>query len=886
MKKHLIFLSLIFSVGLAGAANGAVVGTLKCENLVAPLAIDTAVPHFSWALTDAAAGEGQRFYRIQVSSDPLFAECDLWDSGKVRSADQVMVPYGGVALASRDLCYWRVMVWTGRGASEWSETARFGVGLLDDACVEGGFIGSRGSGSVAVLLRKKFEVKEAGGVELLHVNSLGYHEVWLNGERVGEDVLSPAISQMNKRPLWVTYDVSGKVRRGGNEIVVWLGQGWYKKNTFGRWEDDSYAEPLVRAQLDVLSGDGGGRGGWKTLCATDGSWSSRLSGYTDTGSWNALSFGGERVDARLNPADMRSKTLDALEWSEVVEVEKPQYKASPQMCEPNRIRRTFSPVEIRQAADGAWIVDMGEVVTGWFEMAMEDLPQGHTVTMEYSDEVDDKGELLDQRQNDTYIARGGGREVFVNKFNHHAFRWVKIHGLAVRPPERNLKAHLIHTDYAEAASFECSDGDLNAIHDMIFRTMTRLAYSGYMVDCPHLERAGYGGDGNSSTETLQTMYDTAPLFANWVQSWADAMRPGGSLPHVAPNAGAGGGGPYWCGFMVQAPWQTWWNYNDTRLVERHYDAMQQWLGYVDEYTTDGLLGRWPDTPYRDWYLGDWLAPQGVDSGNQESIVLVNNCFVSDCLAKMADMATLLGRDADAVIYTRKRNALNTLIHEKFFKQADNTYATGSQLDMTYPMLVGVTPAELRDDVEAALFALTVSRMDGHIGGGLVGVPIITKWAIENRAADWIYTMLKKRDYPGYLYMIDHGATTTWEYWNGERSRVHNCYNGIGMWFYEAVGGLRPSEPGYRSVVIDPQIPAGVTWSKMTKQTPYGEIAVDWTLGAQALDLKVSLPSGTSASVVAPSGAGKCSVNGRARQIKNGAVPLGSGTQHVVFTLKK
>ena len=126
---------------------------------------------------------------------------------------------------------------------------------------------------------------------------------------------------------------------------------------------------------------------------------------------------------------------------------------------------------------------------------------------------------------------------------------------------------------------------------MIAHTLRCLAYNGYMVDCPHLERAGYGGDGNSSTEILQTLCGAAPLYRNWVQAWDDAMRPGGSLPHVAPNACAGGGGPYWCGFIVMAPWQTWLNYGDRTLVDRHYPAMREWMGYVERYMKDGLLTR-------------------------------------------------------------------------------------------------------------------------------------------------------------------------------------------------------------------------------------------------------------------------------------------------------
>lgn len=332
--------------------------------------------------------------------------------------------------------------------------------------------------------------------------------------------------------------------------------------------------------------------------------------------------------------------------------------------------------------------------------------------------------------------------------------------------------------------------------------------------------------------------------------------PRGSLPHVAPNAGAGGGGPYWCGFIVMAPWQTWLNYGDRTLVDRHYPAMREWMGYVERYMKDGLLTRWPDTPYRDWFLGDWLAPHGVDTGSEASVSLVNNCFVSDCYARMAQMARLTGHDDEAAAFEARHEALNRTIHARFYDPATHTYATGSQLDMTYPMLVGATPDSLRTGVEQRLFRSTHDVMKDHIGGGLVGVPVITRWAVRSHNPEFIYRMLKQRGYPGYLHMIDHGATATWEYWSGERSRVHNCYNGIGTWFYQALGGLRTdsSHPGYEHVFIDPQIPEGVEWCRIGKETPYGRIDLGWELADGELRIDVTLPPGVTATAITPAGA--------------------------------
>ncbi|MDR0560344.1 MAG: glycoside hydrolase family 78 protein [Prevotellaceae bacterium] len=823
---------------------------MKCENLVNPNAIDNTNPHFSWKIISDKPMR-QEAFEIQVASDSMLllnGLPDLWNLGKIDASTSVMVPYNGAALSSRSLCWWRVRVWNGQGeVSAWSPVARFGIGILDKADMKGSFIGL--ASMKTPILRKKFTLIDKN-TAFLHVNSLGYHEVYINGEKVSEDVLSPAVSQFNKRSLAVTYDVSRYLRIGANELVIWLGQGWYKQTAWDRVDINILDGPVARAQLDVRQNNS-----WNTLLVTDSTWKGRESGYEDTGTWNALRFGGEKVDAAKNPADMYPATLDGLAWQPAAVMNVPDHEVSPVMTEPNRIREKIPAKSVKKINSNTWLVDMGKSLNGWFELRLPKLAEGQTIAIDYTDDLTADGQWLEMEggQADKYIAMGKAGEIFCNKFNHHAFRYVKITNLPVKPALKDMNAFLLHTDYRAASSFECSDPDLNAIHDMIQYTMRCLAFSGYMVDCPHLERAGYGGDGNSSTLSLQIMYDVAPLFANWLQAWSDAMREGGSLPHVAPNPGAGGGGPYWCGFIIMASWQTYVNYGDSRLIEKYYPAMKKWLGYVEKYTINGLLKRWPDLPYRDWYLGDWLAPSGVDSGNQSSIDLVNNCFISDCFSKMEKIAAVLGKPVEATVFAERRNSLNKLLHTTYYNPDNKTYSTGSQLDMAYPMLAGATPKEQYADVKKQLFENTENNHRGHIAAGLVGVPIVTRWAVENKAADFIYAMLKKRDYPGYLYMIDNGATTTWESWNRDRSRIHNCYNGIGSWFYQAIGGIRPDEanPGYRHVFIEPQIPEGVSWAKVTKETPYGTIAVNWEKQNGQIKFNIAIPVGCTASFLLP-----------------------------------
>ena len=164
--------------------------------------------------------------------------------------------------------------------------------------------------------------------------------------------------------------------------------------------------------------------------------------------------------------------------------------------------------------------------------------------------------------------------------------------------------------------------------------------------------------------------------------------------------------------------------------------------------------------------------------------------------------------------------------------------------MVYPLLVGVVPDSLKERVVAVLKERTETVYGGHLATGLVGVPVLTEWATREGECDWLYGLLKQPGYPGYLFMLDSGATGVWEEWDGGRSHLHNCYNGIGSWFYQSLGGIVPDQPGYRHVIIDPQRPDGLDWVKVKQDTPYGVIEVDRTGDA----LVVTLPVGVKATI--------------------------------------
>ena len=830
----------------------------KCEMLENPLAIDSKKPHFSWRMRSGKNGAAQQAYQIIVASLPgklNEEEADLWNSGKVEGSVPNDIAYAGKELKPRTIAYWKVRVWNQDGKpSEWSSTAHFGIGILDekDWDESARFIGAVQNDpekQSTPLLRRGFNIKPDKEKFLLHVNSLGYHEVYINGKRASEDVLSPAVSQLGKRSQIVTYDVTPLITKNENDLVIWLGKGWYQEYQ----EDVVKGGPYVRAQLDAVTPEE-----TRTILTTTESWQTTESGRYTFGNWRSHKMGGEIVDSRITPANLKPQTLNELEWKPVVVADIPStHKASPQMCEPNRIKASFHPVSVYQDTDSSYIFDMGFNFVGFTDVKMPVIPNGKKVELHYDDFYSKDGkELREELYTDYFIGNGKKGGFFSSKFNYKGYRYLKIKGVTDPISLNDITGHIVTTDYDGNSTFACSDNDMNDIYQMIHHTLKALTLGGYMVDCPQIERLGYGGDGNASTPTAQTFFNLAPLYMNWMQAWADCQRENGDMPHTAPNPYSAGGGPYWCGFIITASWQTYVNYGDSRLLERYYPNMQKWLQYAESNQHDGLLKQWEFTQYRNWYLGDWATPTGINQTDSLSIDVVNNCFLSDCYRTMAKIANVLGKKEDSGSYIQKHQQLNALVHETFFDKEKNSYSTGTQIDLIYPMLVNATPQENVEAVKQTLFKETAERFKGHLSAGLVGVPVLTQWAIESGEADFVYQMLKKREYPGYLYMIDNGATLTWEHWNGDRSRIHNCYNGIGRWFHQALAGITPDEgqPGYSHINIRPQAVKGITWVKAAKDTPNGTVSVNWECMDGIFDMEVVIPVGSTATVTLPKNA--------------------------------
>jgi alpha-L-rhamnosidase len=666
------------------------VQALRCEYLTDPLGIDVRKPRLSWAISPAENVNGQSAYRILVASTPEILkqdQGDLWDSGRVASSQTTWIEYGGKPLDSGQQAYWKVRIRSDGGeASPWSLQAKWSMGLLRPSDWRAKWIGqprpdgtAEGTPLPSPWLRKSFTLTQKPKRAVAYVNPLGYYELYINGKKVDDHVLSPAVSDYSKRNLYVTHEVADYLVPGNNVIALWLGRGWYVRGHPGVVHDG----PLVRAQLDISLAEGR-----TTQIVTDATWKVHESPITPLGRGTAFGdYGGEHYDAALQLTGWNGVDLDDSAWQEAAIFEPPQVLTAAQMVEPNRLMETIQAVRVEAYPQGGWVIDMGKNFTGWLQIKLPPIPKGTTVKLEYSDQMEpdkpapgsavraggrpsDSGNAPGQdslagrgtagaaqtgappagtqgrgragvtppaaaargrrggnptpfpntfNQRDE-VAGNGSALTFRSRFNYHGFRYVRVLGTENAPSVSDATGYLIRTAYERAGEFSCSNDLLNQIYQMVTRTYEALTVGGYVVDCPTRERLGYGGDAGTSFETGMYNFSTGGLYDRWLANWRDSQDPAtGSLPHTAPNyPNQGGGGPMWGGIVVTLPWQMYLQYGDKGVLETNYPMIQKWLGYLDSETQEDLLMTHKSHAMRmdAWnFLGDWLTPKGSVRGN-------------------------------------------------------------------------------------------------------------------------------------------------------------------------------------------------------------------------------------------------------------------------------
>ena len=816
----------------------------RCEYLVNPLGIDTPQPRFSWKLVDAEQTRGQKQTAWQVVVASEDDSQVLWDSGKMDSEESVNNVYAGETLRSNQAARWKVRVWDKDGKpTGWSADARFSMGLLDSSDWKGEWIRHAEANEVKhIWYRKNFDLENVPSHAFAHVCSIGYHELYVNGQRIGTQVLAPAVTNLQKRAFYVTYDIAPHLRPGDNVIAVWTGPGWARADgSYGKgvWKQDS----IFKCQIDMSGG---------TSLHTDGSWKCRVSCSENLGLWKGGGqgeYGGELIDARAQVAGWNEAGFDDGDWPHASIYQK-DVVLSAHMLEPDRKLETLKPVSMTEG-DGCHTFDMGRNFTGWIEFKLRNGKEGQVVRFTTANR---EGKIIEYNQESRYIHDASGTGTFSHRFNYTAGRWVTVHGLGYRPQLSDLNCHVISNDRGRTGRFECSNPLFNQIYETDLRTYIANTVNGVTMDCPHRERYGYGEIALAcSWGCAIPHFESAAYYRKVAQDWFDVQREDGFINTIAPQIYKGAGGTLWSSAPVTMSWEYYKAYGDKRQLEAAYGPMRKWLDFLNRsLSKDGVLVPY-DSASR--FLGDWATPHGSEYGDKPEARLFNNCVYAYNLLIFVQAAEILGNKEDAKIYQKRLDDLRRNAHRHFYDFEKRRYIDGRQLAMAFPLYVGITPEGERDAVYAG-FVEEISTRKPYLDTGSSGLPILLKYLVEDaERADLLFRCLNRTEVPGYGYFIKRGESTWPEYWqiDGEDSRIHTCYTGIAGYFTKAIGGILPDPERYgmKKFLIKPKLVGDLTYANTTSGSPYGNMVSNWSRNGRTGTFEIEVPPNTTARLFLP-----------------------------------
>lgn len=904
----LSFLALAIPLAVAAASHAGEPGTLavqrlRCEYLVDPLGIDEVAPRLSWIVTSDQRNQRQSAYRILVAGSEKELAADrgnLWDSGRVESAETVNISYGGKPLASRQRCFWKVMVWDAAGnPSPWSESGQWSMGLLKADDWEAQWISFHDQSPLeasqqkmvlqpARYYRKPLQANKEIRRATIYASALGIYELHLNGCRVGQAMFTPGWCDYAKRCFYNTYDATAMVREGENVLGAVVADGWYAgyvgygllvgygPDHCGRY---MYGKtPALLVQLEIEYADG-----TKETIATDSTWKVTTGPIRE-----ADMLMGEAYDARLEMPGWDAPDFDDSAWARAIRAEENgSLKATfydqsgPREVElgfqkPPRMQahpgapivpiEEIQPVEITEPSPGVYIFNLGQNISGVVRLKVQG-PAGTAIRIRHGEMLHTDGRLMTEnlrkaRATDTYVLRGDAEgETWTPRFTYHGFQYVELTGYPAKPDLDAVTGVVIHSDTPLVSSFECSDKMVNQLFSNVVWTQ-RANFFEIPTDCPQRdERLGWTGDAEIYVRTASLNADVAAFFTKWLQDLEEAQLPEGPYPDYAPYPMQHGKpkkafATAWMDAGVICPYTIYRAYGDVRVIERHWDSMERFMDYRRRVSPDFLgvaLGN-------GW--GDWLS-----LNETTPVEYVDTIYFGYTSKLMAEMADAIGEKDAAKKYRGWFDSIAKAYAAKYI-DSEGRLTVQTQSAHALALYVGLVPPELRQPFADRL-AKMIRQNGVRMATGFLGtrhlLPVLSAYGYNDLAG----RLLQSRRFPSWGYEIENGATTIWERWNsftkdkgfmaGMNSFSHYSFGAVCEWMFTDLAGIDQADPGFDHLVIRPmpQTPesnpehAPIDWVRAEYDSVRGRIAVQWRREADRFLLDVEIPANTTATVYLP-----------------------------------
>jgi len=847
---------------------------LRCENRIDPLGIDVLTPRLSWKLESTQRGKMQSAYQIIVAdSEKKLSENigNLWNTEMTISDQSIQIKYKGKALSSEMRCFWKVRVWDENGyLSDWSEPSSWEMGLLTPNDWKAEWINDGKSepqkteefyaDDPAPLFRHEFKVDKKIARARLYISGLGYYEAYLNGDRIGDQVLDPGWTNYGKRVLYSSYDVSDLIKNGGNCIGVILGKGWYSPLPMTMWgylnlrEHLPIGRPRFIAQIKIEDVDGSSQ-----LVVSDENWKT-IEGPIIR---NNI-FLGEVYDARKEIPEWDMFGFDDSKWNNAQKAKEKIGKLKSQNQPPIKITGNLKPINITEPTPEVYIYDMGQNFAGWIKLKV-DAPAGTPITLRYGELLYEDGTLNPMTsvagqikgknkdgaliggpgvpdtawQSDTYITGSEGVEFYTPRFTFHGFRYVEVTGYPEKPDKDVIEGLRLSSNLNTTGSFECSKNLFNDIQKITEWTFLSNVFS-VQSDCPHRERFGYGGDIAATTDAFIYNFDMLNFYAKVVRDYEEAAHPNGMLTDTAPFVGIDYCGIGWALAHPLLLLELYQYYGNRSLIEEQYKTARKWFELVvsenDLIITHGLSDH------------ESLAPIPIPE-------MVTPLFYQSA-RYMAKLAEIIDRTDDAKKYYRFSQKIKAAYLEKFHERGSGKFAPNTQGSQSFALYTGLVPDTEIDEAVLELVKNIEIDNQGHLTTGIFG----TKYSLDMLSnyghAETANTIVSQNTFPGWGYMLANGATTLWEHWkfsDNTYSHNHPMFGSVSEWFYKWVAGIQadPTAVGFDKIVIRPQIIKELDWVNAYHNSIRGKIISKWERDENTFNLDITIPVNCTAVIYLP-----------------------------------
>ena len=841
---------------------------LQINHLTIPVGISGKNIRVSWNLE---GGKKQTACQVKaVISDGTVIE----DSGKLASGD--MVYKFKTTLPWRSETVVSVIVWDEDDKASDPAEIRVVTGIektawqaewINPETAESDFKKKpdKGNRRPAAYLKKTFTASDFKRA-MLYVTAHGLVNVYINGEVATDLQLMPGTQQYNKRLMVETLDVTPYVKAGENEILVTLGDGWYR----GPMGYDQYinvfgTDIALLAQLEL---DG------EAAVVTDETWQASNNGPLGFNDF----MNGEEYNA------LRSETMT---WHGVDIADFGTDNLIPVDTQPILRHESFK-AKLITTPKGEKVLDFGQNLVGYVEFSF-DAKAGDKLTLIHGESLDKDGNFtIEHFQNGSgkgirteqtirYTCKNGRNTYYPTKI-YMGFRYVKVDADFDIDPDA-FTAYAIYSDMRETAHFECGLPEINQLFKNAMWSM-KGNFVDVPTDCPTREKSGYSGDAQAYTFTAMYMMDCYPVLAKWIREQAATQFKDGCVAQVAPSCvpgqkkGGTDGGIGWSDSFTIIPYKLMKQYNDSDLVEEVFEGMVRWTKYRQRQACKTKLVNVNKIPrkYRHykidsgWMWGEWLEPdqaagmEGLTKYMKELMLYGDmedgTAYLGYGVQIMSEMADRIGETGKAMDYRIYAETVREAYHALFLPNG-RIEEPKRQCRYVRPVALGMLTEEEKQQTVDHL-AEMVKANGNKLNTGFLTTNELSRTLSNYGHADTAYDLLLQKESPSWLYSVTKGATTILENWNGIKedgtpvdSHNHYSYGAIMGWIFDSACGIRLNDG---KITIKPCTDARIGYMTATYDSPLGTITSGWKYDE---DGKVSyhfvIPANNTATVILPDG---------------------------------